>query len=101
MIYATWKLKKESDTVYSGPEDLLRSSGISVYVVFASPPPQTFLAILDLIPMGIDLSAWDFDMLSSEEAKQFIIDNELPDIPGSQDYPLPLTTTEDLLSLIV
>lgn len=103
-MYATWKINQNQDGTYSGPHQTLNEAGINLETIYSTSMPETYLSRVTGDISNLDLSNWSFEILSVEEARQFVESTALPEIereltdPGMHSMP---TKTEDIVSKII
>lgn len=99
-MYATWRISQNDDGTYSGPHDLLNANNIQLETIYSTSMPETYLSFFIGDVSSIDLSKWQFEILTAEEAKQFVESTSLPDI-DRDGSPAEIHSTPQSAEIII
>lgn len=102
-MYATWNLSQTPDGSYSGPQNLIVQAGAEIETIYVTPTPEIYLSKITGNISELDLSQWNFEVFTSELARQFIELNFLPELPRegfSLEPHFGRPSLEDILSKI-
>lgn len=102
-MYATWNLSLGVDGRYYDPSELLNSVGATMNTIFSSPAPETYLSQIAGDVTGLDLDQWDFQLLTKEQAIEYLQATFVPNTPQGLLIPpiqAGVVSLEDLISKI-